>query len=186
MGADGGLSRSRRRSPDDRHELVHARLDKPQHLMRIHAAELGGSVHRRGQLAVRPDNKLRRLHNTPTSALSYPAAQRFDELGVYAMGHRERKLMVVGRCSRFGDTLRIARDYTYSQLKELAIALLDLGQLPSAVRSPSASVKEQVDPRSGQVRRNRDLTASHQRETDLRECVTRQQHAHVPFRSFRH
>ena len=68
--------------------------------------------------------------------------------------------MVVGRCTRFGDTVRIARNDTYSEVEELTIALLDLGQLPSAVRSPSSPVKEQVDPRSGHVRRNRDLTAS--------------------------
>ena len=54
--------------------------------------------------------------------------------------------MFVGRCTRFGDTLRITRDDTYSQPEKLAIALLYLGQLPSAVRSPSASVKEDVDP----------------------------------------
>ncbi len=89
------------------------------------------------------------------------------------MGDRERKLMVVGRCTRFGDTLRIARDYTNSQLEELVIAPLDLGQLPSAVRSPSAPVEDQVDPRSGHIRRNGDRTAFDQRETDLRKGVTR-------------
>ena len=126
--------------------IAHARSDKTQHLLGVHAAELGCGVVRCGHLAIRPNNEFRGLHDAPTLAFSSPAAQYLDEIGVYTVCDWERKLMAVGNITRLRITLCVASDYTYSRLKKLAIALLYLGQLPSAVRSPSSSVEKDIDP----------------------------------------
>ena len=115
--------------------------------MRVHSAELGSRVHRRRDLAAGAQDELGGLHDELTLALAGPRVERGRDLRRHAVRDRKREAVVGLGVIRIGIAIRVRRDDLNAKFVELGQRPLNLGQLPSAVRSPAAAVEEDVRPR---------------------------------------